>query len=186
MESAENEKIQIQIATPEDAEVINDIQYRAWMATYPNAKHGITIDDIESRFEDMSEERIARRRKSLENPDDGMTTLVARKDSKTVGMCRAITTNDRNQLQMIYVHPDYQHQGIGTRLWEEAKKHLEMAKDTYVDVVDYNQAAIDFYTKLGFAPSGRTHQDERFRLKSGAIFTEMEMVLRRTDSASRT
>ena len=51
-----------------------------------------------------------------------------------------------------------------------------LAKDTYVDVAEYNQRAIDFYTKLGFVDTGRRHQEERFRMKSGAIITEMEMV----------
>ena len=84
------------------------------------------------------------------------------------------------------MHPDFQHHGIGTRLWEAAQQHLDPAKDTYVDVAEYNQRAIDFYTKLGFVDTGRRHQEERFRMKSGAIITEMEMVFNGTDSASRT
>lgn len=178
MESVEDNEIQIELAKVSDAEGINEVHHRAWLTAYPNPERGITVDDIEARFADVSEERMARRRRILENPEPGMTTLVARKDSKIVGVCRVIKKEDRNQLQMIYVHPEYQRLGIGRKLWDEGKKHIDLSKDTYVEVVDYNQQAINFYKKLGFVPTGRTHQDERFRMNSGAIFTEMEMVLK--------
>ncbi len=35
-----------------------------------------------------------------------------------------------------------------------------------------------FYEKLGFRDTGVRKQDEKFRMKSGAIFTEMETVLK--------
>lgn len=178
MESVETGKILIQIARSEDAEGINDVHHEAWLKAYPNPEKGISLEDIEARFADKSEERLARRRASLEHPEEGMTTLVARKGSKITGVCRVAQKEDRNQLQMIYVHPDYQHQGIGKQLWEMARKYIDASKDTYVEVVDYNTPAIDFYKKLGFVDTGRREQDERFRLKSGAIFTEMEMVLK--------
>lgn len=171
--------VEIGIAKPEDARDMQEVFHRAWLKAYPNAERGITVDDIEDRFKDAySEETLAKRRGRIANPEQGTTWLVARIDGKAIGLCTIIVKEDRNQLQRIYVHPDYQHQGIGTDLWKEAQKYLNAAKDTYVDVADYNQQAIAFYTKLGFVPAGRTHQEERFRMKSGAIFTEMEMVLR--------
>jgi RimJ/RimL family protein N-acetyltransferase len=55
---------------------------------------------------------------------------------------------------------------------------MDASADIYVEVVDFNEQAINFYRKLGFVPTGRTIRDERFRMKSGAIFTEIEMVLK--------
>ena len=174
----------IDIAKPRDAEGINEVRRQAWLKAYPNPEKGITVEDIEARFSDVSGERIARNRKFLEYPEAGMTTLVARKNSMIVGVCRVIKKLDRNQLQMIYVHPDFQGQGIGVALWDEGKKYIDTTKDTYVEVADYNTQAIKFYSKRGFVTTGRTHQDEHFRLKSGAIFTEMEMVLKAGDRLS--
>lgn len=178
MESSGNSEIAIEIATAADAEGIIGVHHAAWLKTYPNQAAGVTVEDIESRFEDVSGERMARRKRNLELPEPGTTTLVARKAGTVVGVCMVVKKDDRNQLQMIYVHPEHQRLGIGKKLWDEGRRFLDLAKDTYVDVVDYNQQAIDFYTKLGFVPTGHTHQEERFRMKSGSIFTEMEMVLK--------
>ena len=75
-----------------------------------------------------------------------------------------------------YTHHGINWKGTGRALWEATQKFFDPHKDTYVDVVDYNKQAIGFYEKLGFRDTGRRKQEERFRMKSGAIFTEMEMV----------
>jgi ribosomal protein S18 acetylase RimI-like enzyme len=178
MEFMEPREVTIDRARGEDAEGINEVHYQAWLKTYPNAARGITVEDIEARFAERSEERLARRRQSLESPEQGTTTLVAREGEQVVGVCRVIAKSHRNQLQMIYVHPEYQRRGIGYGLWEESRNHMDASADIYVEVVDFNEQAINFYRKLGFVPTGRTIRDERFRMKSGAIFTEIEMVLK--------
>jgi len=178
METPENRDIMIEIAKAADAEEIKNVQHAAWLKAYPNETAGITVDDIESRFADVSGERMARRKRNLESPEPGTTTLVARKDGEGAGVCMVVKKNDRNQLQMIYVHPEFQRLGIGKKLLDEGRKFIDSTKDTYVEVVDYNQPAINFYTRLGFVATGNSHQDERFRMKSGGVFTEMEMVLK--------
>jgi len=44
-----------------------------------------------------------------------------------------------------------------------------------VEVVDYNESAVNFYRSKGFEDTGNRRQDEKYRMKSGAIFIEMEM-----------
>lgn len=178
MESSDIGEITIEVAKLADAEQIKDVQLATWLKTYPNKVAGITVDDIEARFADVSGERMVRRKRNLKFPEPGTTTLVARKDGEVVGVCMMVKKSDRNQLQMIYVHPEYQRLGIGKKLWDEGRKFIDSTKDTYVEVVDYNKQAINFYTRLGFIATGNSHQDERFRMKSGGIFTEMEMVLK--------
>lgn len=171
------ESIKIVPPTIDDAIGSIEVQYKAWLATYPNEKHGITIDDIEHRYKDaFVGERLEKRKKVISNPPSNEKVLLAKDGEKVVGMCYVVMKEDKNQLQAIYVLPEYHGKGIGTQLWEEARKFFDPAKDIYVEVVDYNEKAINFYKKLGFVDTGRRFQDERFRMKSGAIFTEMEMV----------
>jgi ribosomal protein S18 acetylase RimI-like enzyme len=178
MDSAEPLKITIERARPEDAEGVFEVHYRTWLATYPNPKVGVTVDDVEARYADRSPERMTKRRERLMQPPEGTTTLIAREGAKVVGVCDVVAKSDRNQIAMIYVLPEQQRKGIGNMLWEEGKKYVDMTKDTYVEVADYNEQAINFYKKLGFVPTGRTFTDENYRLKSGAIIPEMEMVLK--------
>jgi ribosomal protein S18 acetylase RimI-like enzyme len=67
---------------------------------------------------------------------------------------------------------------VGTAIWHEAAKFIDPTKDTFLEVADYNENAINFYKKLGFEDTGKRITDERFRMKSGSIIPEMEMVLK--------
>lgn len=169
---------QVSIApeTPDDVRGMQEVFYRAWLATYPNAEQGITVDDIEDRYKDRySEEKLAKRREQASNPPAGETTLIAREDDKVVGVCRVMKQADRNQLYSIYVLPEYYGHGIGTAMWKAAQQYLDPAKHTIVEVATYNANAIKFYEGLGFVDTGKRMKDPKFTMKSGAIIPEMEM-----------
>ena len=154
-----------------------EVQYKTWLATYPNQKLGITVDDIEYRNKDaFSGERLKKREKLITNPEPNEKYIIAKDENKVVGICYGIVKEDRNQLQAIYILPEYQGKGVGTKLWNEIILFLDRTKDIYVEVADYNEKAIGFYKKLGFVDTGRRFSDERFRMKSGTILPEMEMV----------
>jgi hypothetical protein len=56
-------------ATPDDVLGIQDVTYYGWLATYPNAEHGITVDDIEDWYKDRhTEKRIVLGRERMANP----------------------------------------------------------------------------------------------------------------------
>lgn len=58
--------IKIEKAIPEDAADIQRIFYETWLVTYPNAKLGITVEDIDERFKArISNEGIQRRAESI-------------------------------------------------------------------------------------------------------------------------
>jgi ribosomal protein S18 acetylase RimI-like enzyme len=161
---------------PDDIVGMQDVFYRGWLATYPNAEHGITVDDIEDRYKDrLSEEKLRTRRGQIANPPEGKTTLIARKGGKVVGVCRVTKHADRNQLYAIYVLPKYHGQGIGTAMWNAAQQYLDPAKHTIVEVATYNANAIKFYEGLGFVDTGKRMSNPKFTMKSGAIIPEMEM-----------
>lgn len=176
MKTFENIAISPAIAT--DVKGMQEVFYRAWLATYPNQEFGITVDDIEDRFKDrLSEEALAKRVVRITNPTEDEINLVAREGGVVVGLCRLIRYHDKNQLQAIYILPEFQGRGIGKMLWEEIQKTLDWSKPTIVQVATYNTKAINFYQKLGFRDSGKRLSDEKFRMKSGATIPEMEMML---------
>lgn len=171
--------IEIKNVEKEDARGILDVQYRTWLSTYPNEKVGITTEDIKDRFEPrFSEEGILKREKGIENLAPNEKYLVAKDGDKIVGMCFAKIHDTKNQLQAIYILPEYQGQGLGYKLWNEVLDFFDMTKDIYVEVADYNEKAISFYKKLGFAETGRRFSDENFKMKSGALLPEMELVIK--------
>lgn len=172
-------RVEVCEATPDDALEIRDVLYDTWMATYPNEEAGVTTNDIDELYKDRdSKERIQKSRERLANPLMGEHSLVAKVNGKIVGVSRVLCEKDRNTLKTLYVHPDFQGQGVGTALWQEAQKYFDPGKDTYLAVAEYNARAIGFYAGLGFEDTGQRFVDERFKMKSGAVIREMEMCLR--------
>ncbi len=163
---------------------MQEVFYKSWLATYPNEKHGITVDDIEDRHKNRYDpERLAKRRDQMADPPEGETTLVAKDNDTIVGVCRVTRHPDRNRLYAIYVLPGYHGQGVGTAMWQAAQHYLDQTKHTTVKVAIYNTKAIKFYKGLGFVDTGRRMSDPKFTMKSGAVIPEIEMR-REAESAS--
>ncbi|HEY4486320.1 MAG TPA: GNAT family N-acetyltransferase [Candidatus Paceibacterota bacterium] len=172
-------QIKITPAKPEDARAIREVQFKTWLATYPNAEVGITVEDIEDRYKDsFSDESIRQREDQIKNAPTHQRTFVAKEEEKVVGFCIVVKYEDKNQLMAIYILPEYQQKGIGGLLWQEAQKFFDKEKPTIVQVATYNVGAINFYKKLGFKDTGKRFADERFKMKSGAIIPEMEMEIK--------
>jgi ribosomal protein S18 acetylase RimI-like enzyme len=171
--------IKISIAMSNDREQIGEVFDKVWLTTYPNKEYGITIDDILDHIEKRHQRIKESKEDRIKNPPKGETLLVAKDGEKVVGVCRVVVKEDRNQLQAIYVLQEYQGQGIGNMFWQEAQKYTDTKKDFYVELAVYNKGAIEFYKKLGFVDTGRRIQDEKLRMKSGSIISEMEMVIRK-------
>ena len=89
-----------------------------------------------------------------------------------------VKSENRNQLGAIYVVPDYQGKGAGYSLWNRALEFIDVSKNTFVEVADYNINAVSFYSKIGFVDTGDRWSDEKFKMKSGVTIPEMRMMLR--------
>jgi ribosomal protein S18 acetylase RimI-like enzyme len=165
---------------PEDAEGIQTVYFETWLDTYPNAEAGITREDIEHMFMDVfTEETLQKRRETLANaPEDGKLFLIAKDRNTVVGLCGVTIQEEFNKLGIIYVLTGYQRKGIGKKLWEAIISFLDKEKDTIVRVATYNSKAISFYEKLGFIDTGKRMSDEKWRMKSGSLLPEMEMILK--------
>ncbi len=167
----------IEICSPKERDVpgIQQVVYRAWLATFPNDEYGITKDDIEDRFKDeFTDEARAKRWENIQRESNGRMFL-AKVAAEVVGVMVVARLPEGNSLRYVYILHEFQGQGIGRRLWDEARRYLDPKKSSFVQVATYNTGAINFYKKLGFRDNGRRFEEERFRMKSGANMPHMEM-----------
>lgn len=174
--------ITIRDINSEDAEAVVNVFYKAWLDTYPNEKLGITKADIESKFKNsFDKDYIQKRGERYENLPDDTKMVVAVDGDKVVGTASMVRNPENNQLRTIYVLPEMQGRGVGRKLWNDLAGFRDPNKDTIVHVADYNENAITFYKKLGFVDSGKRWSDEKFKMTSGAMIPEMEMVIKRSN-----
>jgi len=171
--------IETRKAIANDVYGIREVQKETWFKTYPNAKEGITIEDIENKFrEDNTPEgrrKIEEHKKIYE--DKNQQVWVAEEKNRIIGFCTAGKEQEYNRLRGIYILPNYQGKGVGKLLVEKAFAWLGTNKDILVNVASYNQQAISFYKRFGFVETGKSGVfDEGARLPSGKLIPEIEMV----------
>jgi ribosomal protein S18 acetylase RimI-like enzyme len=172
--------ITIQRPVKEDAKDIQQVLYKTWLVTYPNAEAGITVEDIEERFKDrFSPAAIQKRIAEILDISESNLFLVAKEKEKVIGVCRATKKETYNQLMAIYILQDYQRKGIGKMFWKEVLEFFGNEKDAIVRVATYNTQAITFYKKLGFTDTGKRFTEEHFRMPiSGSHIPEMELIIK--------
>lgn len=163
--------------TPDDVLALHKVYFLTWLETYPNKEYSITKDDIIYKYEQrLTPEKIAESKEKIVQTKKNELKLLLEHKEKIVALCNVIRGRGYNQLQAIYVLPEYQGLGIGGRIWAEAEKFLNPYKKTIIHVVSYNNKAIKFYEKLGFKSTGKIFKDERFKMRNGAVFPELEMI----------
>jgi ribosomal protein S18 acetylase RimI-like enzyme len=174
----EPDKLEIRNAKPEDVLGINTVLYKAWLVTYPNEEFGITKEDIEESYKSVfTEESIKKREEGMRNIPANQKRLVAVYEGQIVGATSMVKNEEYNQLRTIYILPEFQGKGIGSKLYREAVIFCDKSKKLIVQVATYNTNAIRFYEKHGFVDTGKRFTDEQFRFKSGAIIPEMELEI---------
>lgn len=87
---------------------------------------------------------------SLNNPKTLASLLTV--DEQVLGYFVATRSPDSADLLNICIHPDYQQQGLGARLFNHLKQQLQaLSVDTiFIEVRASNETAFSFYQKLGF------------------------------------
>lgn len=173
--------VTIQKATKSDVRGIQEVYYKTFLQIYPNEKLGVTNEDIEKFFEDVfTAESIKNRETQIDKADENTLFLVAKDSENVIGLCVALIKKEYNQLQSIYVLPEYQGKGVGKLFWNEALKFFDKNKDIIVHVATYNEQAIKFYESLGFIDTGKRFTEERHKMPvSGVLIPEMEMVIKK-------
>ncbi len=176
--------VEIERAVPEDAEIICDIRDRAWIEAYPNPELGITAEDIKRNAQGLNGEFVPRRIAYLKEKfanDDGtdLTTFVAKVDGKVMGYIDPIIEeNGRRMISAIYVAPETQGMGIGSKLMKKALDLLGRDQDIFLEVVSYNQNAINFYKKFGFEKTDAVVPIEEGLPNFMKPLPQIEMVLK--------
>jgi ribosomal-protein-alanine N-acetyltransferase len=84
---------------------------------------------------------------SLNNPNT-LAYLIF-KDNQVLGYSIALCASKTADLLNICIHPDYQHQGLGTKLFAY-QLQISGVKEFFIEVRVSNHSALSFYKKLGF------------------------------------
>ncbi|KND47210.1 MAG: hypothetical protein AB199_02155 [Parcubacteria bacterium C7867-004] len=181
-------ELKISLVQPEDFEGILEVQYKAALKNYPNDELGITADDIDADYvEARTPEKIREGEERWRNLPENLNQryFVAKSGGKVVGFCVVDRYEDKNQVNGIYIDPDFQGQGLGKKFWEEAAKFLDPSKDTVVMVLPYNTQAKGFYATLGFEETGnRANDGDGTQMKSGAVMPVPIEMVRKSDAVN--
>ena len=168
----------IRRAQPDDVLDMHEIFLVSWLATYANEEYDITVKDINYKFEQaLLPEKLAARKLRLAEPKDGELILVGEVDGRIVGVCVGARNFDYNQLQAIYVLPEFQGRGLGRLMFNEVAQIFDKKKKIIVRVASYNDKAIGFYQRLGFVSTGKMFMDDKHKLRNGSVIPELEMEM---------
>jgi len=87
---------------------------------------------------------------SLNNPKTLSSLLII--DDQVLGYFVATHSPDSMDLLNICIHPEHQHQGLGTQLFDYLSQQLQaLSLNTiFIEVRAANKSALLFYQKLGF------------------------------------
>jgi ribosomal protein S18 acetylase RimI-like enzyme len=177
----DGQSIVIELARPEDAEAIANIQKDTWLNTYPNETIGLTKEDILQKFDGEDGLGMSRRiewfKRAIESIDDTHTLFVARLNENILGYIMSSPNNGQQRVGALYVLPETQGKGIGSKLLTEAINWYGREHDTYLHVASYNQNAIKFYERFGFERTGQEFEEPEEAL-NGKTIPETEMILR--------
>ncbi|HEX9804290.1 MAG TPA: GNAT family N-acetyltransferase [Candidatus Dojkabacteria bacterium] len=171
--------LKIELAKPADAEEVYELFKTTWLDTYVNEKHGITKEDILSKYpESKRKSTIVKYAKFYENMNKDIeksetVVWLAKNDSQVVGLV-SIDRKVPIQIGAVYVLPEFQRQGIGKQLIEYILKFLGNKVIT-INVASYNERAIKFYEKYGFEVHNII-KDSSGELPTGKIIPEVQMI----------
>lgn len=186
----ESRRVSIERAKPDDTEAICDIRDRAWLEAYPNEEHGITVDDVRLMAQGPDGEYVPRRIAYLKeqlSKEDGTEdiTFVAKVDGEVIGYIDpGVDEQNRRRIGAIYVAPEAQGMGVGSKLMSQVLNWYGRDQDIFLEVVSYNQNAIDFYKQHGFAQTDNAVHKEEGRPGYLKELPQIEMVLRANPNSS--
>jgi diamine N-acetyltransferase len=124
-----------------------------WSCTYSDHLSPEAIQKVTSIWH--APERL---QKQIENPD--VYFAGAMEDNKLVGIITAEKEDDQVLfITRLYVHPNHQRKGIGSKLYKAAVEHFIGIKRVKLDVDDVNHRALEFYKKLGFTEIERKEEE---------------------------
>lgn len=149
-----------------DIESLAKVHYESWITTYK----GIVPD---SYLDSLSLESYIKKHHMFNAP-----CIVAEVDGKVVGFLMYSKDKDEDtsdkcgEIMVIYLLQEYQHNGIGTLLMNEAEKRMKSEFDQLsLWVLEDNIPTVKFYEKMGFEKDGKYELEEL-----GNVLRETRMI----------
>ena len=137
-------------ATPADAEALRSLAEVVLPATYDPIDPSLAAHDLEAWWD------VERMRASI----DAIWHGVAELDGDLLGVANLGRSDDRWVMWKLYVHPDAQGRGVGTRLVEATLEQVPDGEPLWLEHFAGNDRAHAFYAALGFVETHRdTHAD---------------------------
>jgi len=162
METIKN--IQIRRSEVSDALGIATVHVKSWQKTYKGLVpdeylNSLSITDRASKIEKMIEE----------NGEKKIHNFVIEEDKTIVGILSLGLSRDGDlpldvgELNVIYIHPDYEGKGFGSMLLNKAIETLkaEGYKKATLWVLDTNTKARAWYEHKGWKVEGKTKVDKK-------------------------
>ncbi|QLG49961.1 GNAT family N-acetyltransferase [Natrinema halophilum] len=132
----------IRSARADDFDPITAVARATWHDTYDELETDVIDRTVDNWYTTDS--------MPLEAP--GTVVLVAEKDDDIVGFTHAVAQGESADILRMYVHPDHQGEGIGSKLHERLITDLEAYDVDRVRSIDFafNDTSRAFYEGLGF------------------------------------
>jgi ribosomal protein S18 acetylase RimI-like enzyme len=134
---------------------MRDLFYKTWPATYLDT---LGVDATNAMLAELDESQL----KSI-MPQDDEVTLVAIQNEVVVGTLTYALRQRVTYVWGMYVLPNFQRHGVGSRLILQTKRNIKNSDSIEVRVLQSSKSAVSFYHKLGFNIIG----DETTDLASG-------------------
>ncbi|ELY78573.1 GNAT family N-acetyltransferase [Natrinema pallidum] len=132
----------VRSATAEDFEGITAVARATWHDTYDELEADVIDRTVDTWYTDDS------------MPLEASSTVVfvAERAGDLVGFTHAVAQGETADILRMYVHPEYQGEGIGSELHERLMAALETTDAERVRAFDFafNDTSRTFYEGLGF------------------------------------
>jgi ribosomal protein S18 acetylase RimI-like enzyme len=128
----------------EDISEVKQVLSHTWKDTYGSFLSDKTIEKVTTVWHDPE----ALKAQAM-NPE--IYFAVAKEEGKIVGLITARKIDDVTIfMNRLYIHPDYQRQGIGSKLFDSSLEAFPNAKVVRLEVEEENKKGLSFYLKQGF------------------------------------
>jgi ribosomal protein S18 acetylase RimI-like enzyme len=145
--------VSIERATVEDVPEIKQVLSETWRATYSPFLSQATINTVTSVWHSL--DRLAA---EIQNPRI-FFGVAKTENSAIIGLTTVGQfTDDTVVLSRLYVHPQYQRQGIGSQLLQAGITAFPTAHTIRLEVDENNQSAYTFYHNHGFRETERKEE----------------------------
>lgn len=153
--------MKIRHAKNRDAEEIKKVARKSWRNAYQGILSRETVDQVVNQWYDV---------KTLREETEDPIFYVAEKEGKVVGFVHARLNERKASLERIYLDPEHQRGGIGSKLYRKMENELpEKVEKIELEVISENDKGRNFYLKKGF----KEVREEKIELKGEEVMQKV-------------